>query len=430
MKISRYEKSQEYLQRALKTIPLGAQTFSKSITQYPYGVSPLFVTRGKGSHVWDIDGNEYIDYVNALAAIIIGYVDETINESVRQHLDKGVTFSLSHPIEAEVAEIMVDMIPCAEKVRFGKNGTDATSAAIRLARAYTKRDHVLVCGYHGWQDWYIGSTSRDLGVPEKVKSLTHTFQYNDIESLEKQLEEFSGHVAAVIMEPMNIAWPKEDFLKEVKKLAHDHGSLLIFDETITGFRFAKGGAQEFFGVTPDLATFGKSLGNGFPISAVVGRADIMDYMVDIFFSSTFGGETISLVAAKTVLKTICEKDVIKQIYKTGESILTGIQDLICKYSASDLFDISGHPSWSFLTIKDMKPYKQWEIKTLFLQEMFKRGILTLGTHNICYQHTQEDIETLLNAYDEIIPFLLDVVKAEALFEYLDAEPIEPLFTVR
>ena len=242
--MKRYQQSDFLLERALRTIPLASQTFSKSIAQFPRGASPLFITHGKGSHVWDVDENEYVDFINGLLSISIGYNDPEVTHAVKQQLENGVTFSLPHTLEMEVAELLVELVPCAEKVRFGKNGTDVTSAAIRLARAYTNREHLLVCGYHGWQDWYIGSTTRDLGVPKAVKELTHVFQYNDITSLEKWFDLYPDEIAAVIMEPMNVDWPMEGYLQKVRDLAHKNGAVLIFDEIITGCRVSKGGAQE------------------------------------------------------------------------------------------------------------------------------------------------------------------------------------------
>src|SRR5690348_14743810 len=213
----RYKKSESLLERARRTIPLGSQTFSKSFTQYPFGVSPYFIARGQGSRVWDVDGNEYVDFVNGLCAVTLGYGDPDVTRAVKAQLDDGVIFSLPHPLEVEVAEAIVDMVPCAEAVRFGKNGSDATAGAVRLARAYTRRDHVAVCGYHGWQDWYIGSTARSRGVPESVKQLTHTFAYNDLESLQRIFKAHAGEVAAVILEPMNAVAPKDGFLQAVKE---------------------------------------------------------------------------------------------------------------------------------------------------------------------------------------------------------------------
>ena len=430
MSINRYKNSELLLKRALETIPLGSQTFSKSITQYPRGVSPLFITHGKGSHIWDVDGNEYVDFVNGLASVTIGYSNEIVNNAVKQQIDNGITFSLPHKLELEVAELLVELVPCAEKVRFGKNGTDVTSASIRLARAYTGREHVAVCGYHGWQDWYIGSTTRSLGVPECVKELTHVFQYNNISSLERLFSDKKNKIAAVIMEPMNVSWPVENYLSQVKKIVHDNGALLIFDENITGCRFSKGGAQELFGVVPDISVFGKGLGNGFPISAIVGKSKIMNVMEDIFFSGTFGGETASLAAAKAVLEMIRDDDVIEHMHNIGEKILTGVEKLLLKHKANELFEITGHPSWTILTIKDTIDFTSWEIRTLFLQEMFRRGILISGSHNISYSHNEEDVDKLLSVYNEVFPLIVNATSKKTLFDLLEAEVLVPLFKIR
>ena len=430
MSMNRYKCSELLLKRALETIPLGSQTFSKSITQYPRGVSPLFITHGKGSHIWDVDGNEYVDFVNGLASVTIGYSNEIVNNAVKQQIDNGITFSLPHKLELEVAELLVELVPCAEKVRFGKNGTDVTSASIRLARAYTGREHVAVCGYHGWQDWYIGSTTRSLGVPECVKELTHVFQYNNISSLERLFSDKKNKIAAVIMEPMNVSWPVENYLSQVKKIVHDNGALLIFDENITGCRFSKGGAQELFGVIPDISVFGKGLGNGFPISAIVGKSKIMNVMEDIFFSGTFGGETASLAAAKAVLEMIRDDDVIEHMHNIGEKILTGVEKLLLKHKANELFEITGHPSWTILTIKDTIDFTSWEIRTLFLQEMFRRGILISGSHNISYSHNEEDVDKLLSVYNEVFPLIVSATSKKTLFDLLEAEVLVPLFKIR
>lgn len=427
---TRYQASEQLLALALKTIPLGTQTFSKSKTQYPYGVSPYYIERAEGSHVWDIDGNEYIDCINSLAAVTLGYNDPDVTEAVRQQLDEGTIFSLPHPLEVAVSEKIVEMVPCAEMVRFGKNGSDATSGAIRLARAYTGRDHVAVCGYHGWQDWYIGSTPRNKGVPKAVRDLTHGFKYNDIDSLLGIFRRWPAQVAAVIMEPMNVTEPAPGFLHEVKTLAHKHGALFIFDETITGFRFANGGAQEFFGVIPDIATFGKGLANGYPISAVAGKGEYMRLMEEIFFSFTFGGETLSLAAAKATLNKLQTHSVVNIIRAQGEKIVKALHALIKQYALEDFLSVAGHPTWSFLVIQDKAPYTMWEIKTLLLQEMFDRGILTIGTHNMSYAHTDTDVARIIQVYQEVLPVLSDAVKHHSLERYLRCKPLEPLFKIR
>jgi glutamate-1-semialdehyde 2,1-aminomutase len=425
-----YEQSQRYLARAEQTIPLGSQTFSKSRTQFPFGVSPYFVTRARGSRIWDVDGNEYIDFINSLASVTLGYDDPDVTAAVKAQLEQGVIFSLPHTIEAEVAELICEMVPCAEMVRFGKNGSDATSGAIRLARAWTDRDRVAVCGYHGWQDWYIGSTVRNRGVPRAVRELTHTFAFNDAESLRKLLAERPGEFAAVILEPMNVTDPQPSFLKQVQELTHAHGALLVFDETITGFRYAKGGAQELFGVVPDLATFGKGLANGYPVSAVAGRRPIMKLMEEIFFSFTFGGEALSLAAARATLRKLQQQDVIGTLRSRGERLIAGVRERIQRHGVGELLSISGHPSWSFLLVKDVPGASQWQTKTLLMQELFARGILAYGTHNLSYAHSEADIDRLLGTYDEVFPLLRAGALEGRMGELLRCKPLEPLFKVR
>jgi glutamate-1-semialdehyde 2,1-aminomutase len=426
----RYYHSEELLERALKVIPLGSQTFSKSKTQYPHGVSPYFIDRGLGSHIWDVDGNEYIDFVNALASITLGYGDADVIQAVQQQLAKGSIFSLSHPIEVAVAEKIIELVPSAEMVRFGKNGSDATSGAIRVARAYTGRDRVAVCGYHGWHDWYIGSTSRNLGIPRTVQDLTHVFRYNDLDSLQELLMQYPDQFAAIILEPMNVVYPNPGFLEGVRELTHQSRSLLIFDETITGFRYALGGAQECFGIVPDLTTLGKGIANGYPLSAIVGRRDIMNIMEEIFFSSTFGGETLSLAAALTTLNKLESHSVIDALIQKGEWIIDRVTQLIDKHQVQDFISISGHPSWSFLIIDAIGGYSQPQLKTLFLQEVFKRGILTLGTHNLSYAHSEQDLQRLIQVYDEVFPMLKDAIEQQNLIDLLKCEPLVPLFKVR
>jgi len=426
----RYSCSEELLERALKTIPLGSQTFSKSKTQFPQGVSPFFISRGKGCRVWDVDGNEYIDLINSLCAITLGYNDPDVTAAVREQLEAGIIFSLPHPIELQVAEKIVEMVPSAEMVRFGKNGSDATSGAIRLARAFTSRDHVAVCGYHGWQDWYIGSTARNLGVPQAIRKLTHQFTYNNLESLHNIFSEWPDRIAAVIMEPMNTAEPANGYLEAVKELTHKNGALLIFDETITGFRFSNGGAQELFGVIPDLATFGKGLANGYPLSAVAGRADVMRLMEEVFFSFTFGGETLSLAASLATMTKLQTHPVIETIRQRGEQLMSGLKQQIARHGLSHFISLSGHPAWSFVVISDAESYSAWEIKTLFMQEMLARGVLTFGTHNISYAHGAGDIDMVLDVYDKVLPVLRDAVENRKMHELLRCKPIEPLFRVR
>ena len=427
---TRYNLSEILLERALKSIPLGSQTFSKSKTQYPYGVSPYFIIRGQGSHVWDVDGNEYVDFINSLAAVTLGYNDPDVTAAVKAQLEDGIIFSLPHPIETQVAEKIVEMVPCAEMVRFGKNGSDATAGAIRLARAYTGRDHVAVCGYHGWQDWYIGTTTRNRGVPQSTRDLTHVFNYNDIVSLHKVFTDYPDQIAAVIMEPMNTTEPKNGFLEKVKELCTKNKAVFIFDETITGFRYANGGAQEYFGVTPDLATFGKGLANGYPVSVVAGNAEIMRLMEEIFFSFTFGGEALSLAAALATMNKLQNEPVIETLWKQGKILCDGMRTLIHNCGLQDVISLHGKDCWSFMVFRDVGSHSQWEIKTLFLQEVYARGILTIGTHNMSYTHSDKDIENCLAIYNEVFSIIQNSIANNDLKERLRTKPLIPLFKIR
>ena len=428
--MSRYSLSESQLIRAEKTIPLGSQTFSKSRTQYPVGISPLYAARAKGARIWDIDGNCYIDLVNSLAAVTLGYGDSKLNKSIRKQLRSGVSLSLPGKLEAEVAEMIVDLVPSAEMVRFGKNGTDATSAAVRLARAYTGRDHIVVCGYHGWQDWYIGSTTRNKGVPNQVSALTHQFEYNNIESLESIFKQFNNEIAAVIMEPMNSSFPDSGFLEDVLSKSHAAGALLIFDETITGFRFAKGGAQELFSVTPDISTFGKGIANGFPLSAVVGRREIMLEMEEIFFSGTFGGELLSLAAAKNVLERHLDNDVCENLAISGTNLANLTKKAIYESGLQNVLSLSGHPTWQFLKWNRSGAASEDEVKTYFMQEVFKRGLLVLSTHNISLAHTEKVLSKISDIYQSVFHQIRHEIDNETLRDNLDVDAIKPLFKVR
>ncbi len=425
-----FQKSEALLKRTLKTIPLGSQTFSKSHTQYARGVSPFFISRGEGARVWDVDGNEYIDFVSALAAITLGYNDPAVTAAVQAQLAEGTLFSLPHPIEMEVAEAIVEMVPCAEMVRFGKNGSDATAGAVRLARAHTSRDHVIACGYHGWQDWYIGATTRNKGVPDAVRALTHTVAYDDLDAMRDTFRRYPGGVAAVILEPMNVAEPSPGYLEALKEMVHENGALLIFDEMVTGFRLANGGAQAYFGVTPDLATLGKGMANGYPLSTVAGPERLMREMEEIFFSFTMGGETLSLAAALATLTKLRKEPVTATLAERGGRILSGVQELIEGYGMGEVLSVSGHPTWPFLNLHGHGDCDYWDIQTLYQQEMFARGVLCLGAHNLTYAHSAEDIETLLAVYDEVFAVLRAAVYDGEMKERLHCEPLQPLFRAR
>jgi glutamate-1-semialdehyde 2,1-aminomutase len=424
-------KSQLHYKRAIKTIPMGSQTFSKSTFAFPYGVSPLFAESANGCKLIDADGNEFIDLVNALLSVLLGHNDMDVYSAVVNQLKKGTNFSLPHSLEYEVSDLIVKSVKSVEMVRYGKSGSDATSAGVRIARAYNGKSHVAVCGYHGWHDWFIGSTTRGLGVPDQVKELTHTFKYNDISSLENIFQKNKGKISCVIMEPMNFEWPKKNFLEDVRELTLKNNALLIFDENITGFRYSLGGAQELFNISPDLTIFGKAIGNGLPLSVIGGSKEYMKLFEDIFFSGTFSGDPIALASAKAVIKKIRTGKILPHIHDVGSRIKTSIKKDIIDNSIGDIVSIGGHPSWSMLRFVDSKKFTSFEIKTLFLQEMFKRGVLTTGSNNISFAiNCDDDLKTIVNSYEEVFNILSEAIKNNKVKYLLDCKPIEPLFKVR
>jgi glutamate-1-semialdehyde 2,1-aminomutase/spore coat polysaccharide biosynthesis protein SpsF len=426
----RLTKSQEWFERSKKVIPGCAQTFSKGYTQYVQGVAPLFLERGQGCRVWDVDGNEYIDYIQGLLPNILGYAHKEVNAAVAEQLAQGHSFSLPHPLEVELAERLTRLIPCAEKVRFGKNGSDATSGAVRAARAYTGRERIACCGYHGWQDWYIGSTTRNAGVPGAVRALTHPFVYNDLASLQKLLSDHPGEFAAVIMEPVNFWPPAAGFLEGVQVLAREHGALLIFDEICSGFHFGLGGAQKRFGVTPDLACFGKAMGNGFPIACVLGRAEVMAVFEDIFFSFTFGGEVASMAAAMVVLDVLEETDALARMDANGRILQEGLNVLAKEAGLQERIQCIGYPFWSLIKFLDADGKGSFLVRSLFTQECAKRGVLLLATHNMTAAHDPLAIEKTLKVYAEVCKTVAKWLGDPHPQEHLEGQMIEPVFKVR
>ncbi|MCB1652271.1 MAG: aminotransferase class III-fold pyridoxal phosphate-dependent enzyme [Alphaproteobacteria bacterium] len=427
-----YARSHAFLERSLKSIPLGSQTFSKSHIQLPEGCSPLYLERGYGSRVVDIDGNEFVDLLMALAPILLGYCDPDVDQAIKNQLEKGISFSMPTTLETELAERMIEMIPCAQAVRFGKNGSDATSAGIRLARAFTKRDKIIACGYHGWHDWYIGSTSRHLGVPQTTRDLTISIPYNNLDVLHQAFKDHPGEIAAMIMEPMNAEKPHDGYLQSVKEIVHQNGAVLIFDEVVTGFRHANGGAQELFGVTPDLAAFGKAMANGMPLSAITGRADIMALMTDIFFSGTFGGEALSLAASIAVVDKLRREPVVETIWEKGRSFQSKVNALIEKYELGAIFKMKGQPCFGVMAITPPEHVRLEAIRTVMLQKLIEHDFLTLGIFIMNYAFTPEDEAVAVHAFDKTFEHIAQELayKPEEFEKRMDIKPIEPVFQVR
>lgn len=425
---NRYGLSNSLLERAERTIPLASQTFSKSRVQFPVGASPLFLKRGKGARVWDVDGNEYVDLVCGLLPVVLGYADPDVDAAIRAQLDEGISFSLASPLEMELAERLVEIFPCAEMVRYGKNGSDATTAAVRLARAATRRDHIIVVGYHGWHDWYIGATTRSLGVPKAVQELTHKVAFNDLDALKAALDAFD--VAAVILEPAGIELPRDGYLAAAQELTRKAGALLVFDEIICGFRVALGGAQAYYGVTPDLAAIGKSMANGMPISALIGRADLMRLMEEIFISGTFGGEALSLAASIAVIDKMRREPVIDTLWQSGEILRAGALQAIARHGLQSCLALAGLPCFTGLLIGDHPKARKEVVRTLFQREMLRNGVLMLTTHNVCYALDGSDIRHVLAAYDAAFAVMAEELSRDDVESRLGCSVIEPVFKVR
>ena len=416
-------KSDEYYQKALNLIPAVTQTLAKGPGQNIKGVAPKYLVKGKGSHVWDADGNEYLDFLMAIGPLSLGYAYHKVDEAIKKQLEDGITFSLMHPLEVEVAELINQVVPNAESIRYSKTGADVTSAAIRVARAFTGRNKVLCCGYHGWHDWYISVTDRNKGIPQSIQDLTFTFNYNDIQSVEDSIDE---DTAAVILEPFVFEEPKNNFLQELRDVCTANGTLLIFDEMWTGFRIAVGGAQEYFGVKADLACFSKAVANGMPIAILSGRKDIMSLLEkDVFFFTTFGGEALSLAAAKATITELKEKNVPLYLAKQGKKLKEGYNQ-IAQELGMGYTKCSGFDCRTIITF-DASAGNPLEMKSLVQQEMIKRGILWGGFHNMSFSHTDEDVEYTLKVYREVLPILKKAVEDNNVKGYLRGEPVEPVF---
>lgn len=425
-----FERSNAHFKRAEKTIPLATQTFSKSHQQWVKGATPLFVDRGRGCRVWDLDNNVYIDHVLGLLPVVLGYCDPDVNEAIAQQMEKGICFPLASPLEAELAERLVRLIPCAEKVRFGKNGSDVTTAAVRLARAHTGRERILVCGYHGWHDWYIGSTTRDLGVPLAVKALTTAVPFNDLDALEDVLKRDGDQIAAIVMEPTSKDPAKAGYLEGVRALTERYGVVLVFDEIITGFRVAMGGAQAKSGVTPDLACFGKAMGNGMPISAIVGRSDIMKGMDDIFFSATFGGEALSLAAAIATIDKLEREDAPARMARRGRILIERINQVLSEAGFADVIRFGGEEWWPRLTLIN-PPVAPNLMNSLLRQEFVANGLLIGASLNLSLAHDEDAItnKTVAGVAEaaKVIRVALDSVDPKV---HLRGDMIQPTFAVR
>jgi len=419
-------RSREYLARAERVIPGYCSCYSRAPMSYVQGAAPAYLESASGCEVIDVDGNRYLDFTMGLCPVVLGYAFEQTNQWIKKHLGKGIIFNLPHRVEVELAEKLVELIPSAEKVRFGKNGADATTAAVRVSRVYTGRDMVAACGYHGWQDWYIGSTDQNAGVPRAVRELTLRFEYNDIDSLKALFTKYPERIACVIMEPMSVVWPEKGFLEEVKQVCARHGAVLVFDEIVTGFRWSLGGAQEYFGVTPDLTCLSKGLANGLPISALAGKAEIMDHFAigAAFWSTTYGNEALTMAVSLDTLDFYQSADVVGHIWKQGRKLQDGFNALIAKHGLERAVGCQGAPPRHVFTFADDPDLA---IKSLFQQACIRRGLITLWCHNLAYAHQDEHVSRALGIYDEVLAELKTALANGDVRDRLLGPPVQPVF---
>lgn len=421
-------RSEDLLARAARVIPGATQTASKGPSQWVRGAAPLFAERAEGPFLWDVEGNRYFDLPMALGPVILGHAHPAVRQSIEENLAAGITFTLPHRLETEVAERIVAAVPSAEMVRFGKTGSDATTAAIRAARAITGREHVAFCGYHGWHDWHIGATSKWAGVPAAVRALTHEFEFGDLASLDSLIARHGGELAAVILEPAGVHEPTAGFLQGVSARAHDAGALLVFDEILTGFRVAMGGAQERYAIEADLACFGKALANGMPLSAVVGPERYMRvFEQDVFFSGTHGGELPSLAAARATLDVLAAEPVHEHLWRLGDALIDGINDAARRYGLSEHISATGAAPRSVVSIVEPHPGAGLLARTLVQQELARRGVLFNGSNFICYAHSDQHIAAVITAYEASLARLAEVWP-DQVGEALEGPPLQPVFS--
>jgi glutamate-1-semialdehyde 2,1-aminomutase len=433
-RIENFEKSRALASRARELIPGGAHTYSKGPDQFPLN-SPGFIERAHGCRVVDVDGNEFIDWGMGLRSVVLGYSYPRVIEAVEREIAKGPNFLLPSPVEVELAETLTRLIPSAEMVKFAKNGSNVTSAAIRLARAYTGRSYIAFCREHpffSFDDWFIGTTPPNSGIPEESYEHSLAFHYNDLPSLEALFEKYPGQIAGVIMEPVTLEEPKDNFLAKVRDLTHQNGALLIFDEMISGFRWHLQGAQTYFNVIPDMSTFGKAIGNGFSVAVLAGRRDVMelgglnhDKPRVFLLSTTHGAETHSLAACVATIREMEEQDVVGHIWKVGQSLQDGLNNLAREMGLADYVNCVGYPCNSAVITRDRDGQVSLPLRTLFLQEMTAHGVL-MPYIVVSLAHQQAEVERTLAAATEAFQVYARALE-DGVENYLVGPPVKPVF---
>jgi glutamate-1-semialdehyde 2,1-aminomutase len=429
-----FPKSRALQPIAHRLIPGGAHTYAKGDDQYPES-APAFIAHGKGCHVWDVDGNEFIEYGMGLRAVTLGHAFEPVVEAAYRQMQLGTNFTRPAKIEVDLAEAMLQVVDGADMVKFAKNGSDTTTAAVKLARAYTGRDLIAICGDHPFfsvDDWFMGTTDLNAGIPETISKMTLKFRYNNLDSLRDLFDQHPQQIACVVMEPEAATAPVTGYLSQVKELCEERGAVLIFDEMITGFRWHVGGAQKFHDVVPHLATFGKAMGNGFAISALTGKREIMrlgglyhDQPRVFLLSTTHGAETHALAASLETIRIYRQGNVVEFLWKQGDRLRSLVDRSIAENRLQGFFELAGRPCNLVFATLDQDHNRSQAFRTLFMQELIRRGIVA-PSFVVSFSHSDEDIERTADAvYEAHITYrkALD----EGVEKYLEGRPVKPVY---
>ncbi len=434
---NKLERSRELGARLDDLVPGGSHTYAKGADQFPSSAPPV-LARGTGCHVWDADGNEYVEYGMGLRAVALGHAYRPVIDAVRDSLELGTNFTRPAVIEVECAERLLALIPGADMVKFTKDGSTATSGAVKLARRATGRDKIAICADHpffSYDDWYMSTTTADGGIPSSELGRIVGFSYNDLASLERAFDEHPGAIAAVFLEAVRTDAPSDGFLQGVRRLCDEHGAVLVFDEMITGFRYHLHGAQGMYGVTPDLSTFGKALANGFSCSALAGRRDLMmlgsrrEEGDDVFLlSTTHGAETPGLAAAIATMGVYSNEPVIEHLYRQGAQLATGLRERAAAHGVGEYVFPVGFDCNLLFATRGPDGGPSQEFRTLFLQETVRRGVL-MPSLVVSYSHTDADVDATLDAIDGALGVYARAME-DGVERYLEGEPSRVVFDRR
>ncbi|MEU8534871.1 glutamate-1-semialdehyde 2,1-aminomutase [Streptomyces sp. BPPL-273] len=416
-------------------VPGGAHTYAKGDDQYPEDLAPV-ISHGRGAHVWDVDGNRYVEYGSGLRSVSLGHAHPRVVEAVRRELDRGSNFVRPSVVEVEAAERFLATVPTAEMVKFAKNGSDVTTAAVRLARAVTGRVRVAICGDHPFysvDDWFIGTTPMPAGVPAATTDLTVAFPYGDLAATEDLLTRYRGEVACLILEPATQEEPPPGYLTGLRELADRHGCLLVFDEMITGFRWSEAGAQGLYGVVPDLSTFGKALGNGCAVSALAGRREVMErgglrHSGERVFllSTTHGAETHSLAAAMAVQTTYAEEGVTARLHALGERLAAGVREAAAVMGVGEHVVVRGRASNLVFATLDEHGRPSQEYRTLFLRRLLAGGVLA-PSFVVSSALTDADIDHTVDVVAQACAVYRKALDAGDPAPWAAGRPVRPVF---